>query len=612
MSNDRERNGHDAGPMARAIDRRALLAGAGGLAGLGTLGIPTGTAGAFAAAGRDPVSMAMHIHGSFSEGMASMDTHLDQARRIGVDVIWWTDHDFRLSGFGYRQAVGFDGPHEYDGPWDLTWNAPETTMLSPAAYAFVPGPRNPDESGGKLRVTGMSGGSSPWADYLVQGEAQNATYSTSYCDTTLVIDVRPETVSTNTQTIVEVVSSYRPARHGRPAGQYRIQYRVGDETGRHTEEDGLLGVVGIATEGADRWQRLTLDLRADHAALWPDTIADDACLWRLRLGVRARNGATATAYFDRLRFNRKRQTPSDGMAMLHDVIAKYRDRYPRITQYAATEVSLVMHLNAFGGDGKLPIYDQPNAAKDSTMSAQKAMVDWLHRHGATVSLNHPLQGTSGPDDLARRIVNSRGNGADVIEVGTDMTPNNLIKVFDIAARNAIFLTANGSTDDHKGNNWLGGRRWVTRVWSPTKRRGDLCAALEAGRAWFYDPLNWDGLLDLRVNGTTAMGGVLFTKHATFELTVRATALPKGSSVDIVVGKCDLAGVGHLAPVNRGRRVPARAFVGGRWSARIKRGGGVYVRAAITNRAGDLVGFSNPIWVLPVSRRDDIAVPPLRR
>jgi hypothetical protein len=59
----------------------------------------------FPKAVHDPVSMAMHIHGSFSEGIASMDAHLEQARRNGVDVIWWTDHDFRREAHGYRQAI---------------------------------------------------------------------------------------------------------------------------------------------------------------------------------------------------------------------------------------------------------------------------------------------------------------------------------------------------------------------------------------------------------------------------------------------------------------------------------------------------------------------------
>jgi predicted metal-dependent phosphoesterase TrpH len=47
--------------------------------------------------------MAMHLHGSFSEGTASMDAHLKQAQRLGVDVLWWTDHDFRVAALGYRR-----------------------------------------------------------------------------------------------------------------------------------------------------------------------------------------------------------------------------------------------------------------------------------------------------------------------------------------------------------------------------------------------------------------------------------------------------------------------------------------------------------------------------
>jgi hypothetical protein len=85
------------------LDRRSFLA-AGGLLGVNTIGVPIGAEGfAFPKAASDPVSMAMHIHGSFSEGIASMDAHLEQARRHGVDVIWWIDHDFRRTAHGYRQ-----------------------------------------------------------------------------------------------------------------------------------------------------------------------------------------------------------------------------------------------------------------------------------------------------------------------------------------------------------------------------------------------------------------------------------------------------------------------------------------------------------------------------
>ena len=55
------------------------------------------------------MSMSMHTHSSFSEGGsyadggggASMLSQLEQARRTGTDVVWWTDHDWRMEAFGY-------------------------------------------------------------------------------------------------------------------------------------------------------------------------------------------------------------------------------------------------------------------------------------------------------------------------------------------------------------------------------------------------------------------------------------------------------------------------------------------------------------------------------
>src|SRR5680860_1764197 len=112
-----------------------------------------------------------------------------------------------------------------------------------------------------------------------------------------------------------------------------------------------------------------MHLRADHAALWPDTVAGDASLKRFRVGVRARNTASVSAVVDRLRFRRERKTPADGAALLRSVVQEYRGRYPGIAQYAAAEVSLVSHLNAFGGDGALPTYRDKTLIKDTSLRA---------------------------------------------------------------------------------------------------------------------------------------------------------------------------------------------------------------------------------------------------
>lgn len=591
------------------LERRTLLkVAAGGLLGVGTMGLPTDSAaGAAQLSAGDPVTMAMHIHGSFSEGTASMDAHLQQAQRLGVDVIWWTDHDFRVGAFGYRQAVGFDGEHESENGLDWSWLPVIEGPTASAGHTFITTPHSPYEYGGALRIQATGSYTGAPAAYLLEGEASDLTYSTSYADTVLELDVLPEQVSANGQIVVEIVSSYRPATAGRPAGRYRLQYRVGAPAGRSTEDQGRLGVIGIPA--GTGWQRVRMDLRADHAALWPDTVAGDASLKQLRVGVRVRAGATARGVVDRLRFLRARRSAAQGMDMLRTAVSAYRGRYPGITQHAASEISLVNHLNAFGGDGTLPTYTQTRPTKDTSVRAERQMVRFLKSHGACVSINHPA-----PRGLEDLLVRTRGFGADVIEIGTHLRVERLAKPYDVAARNAVFLTASGVTDDHCGNDWLNHAtpRWVTGAWAASRHEADLSTAMRTGRAWFYDPLWWSGELDLLVDGHVPMGGVLLTRHRRVPVNVTATRLPQHGSVELVIGLCDRAGRGQLSPVNRSVVVPPRSFVQGHWSTNVHRRGGIYVRAMVRTGDGIIVGFSNPVWVLPESLVGTVSAPRGRR
>ena len=558
--------------------------------------------------------MAMHLHGSFSEGTASMDAHLHQAERLGVDIVWWTDHDFRQSAFGYRQAVGFDGDGELEDGKSWTWTQTSAgPALARSAHTFVSEPTSPDEPGRAMRLAATASGSSRWGTYLLEGVAWNFSYSTSYIDTTLTLDVLTERLGPDAHLVVEIGSSYRPATAGRPAGEYRLQYRLGGRVGRRTEDSGRLGVIGIPIADGAGWQRLVLDPCADHAGLWPDTVAGDASLKYFRVGVRVRKGATASAVVDRLRFRRQRNSPADGSALLLSVVREYRDRYPGIAQYPAGEVSLVDHLNAFGGDGVLPTYTDPALVKDETVQAQLDMVRFLHGHGAVVSINHPAPGPRGSEQLARTLVSTSGLGADVIEIGTTRTIEPLIRQYDIAARNAVFLTACGTTDNHDGIDWLGeiNPRWLTGVWAGDVSSQSACAALLAGRAWFYDPLKWSGELDLRIDGHVPMGGVLLTHRDDVAVAVTATALPGQGSLELVVGRCDRAGTSSLEPANRSRVVPADRVTGGLWSTTVRPLGGVFVRAMVRSAAGAVVGFSNPVWVLPAQVHDTLPVPAQR-
>src|SRR5262245_21739421 len=106
------------------VTRRQVLHGAASaavVAGVGGAVAPRVVHAAQAARGEIPILMAMHIHASFSEGIGSMQAHLAEAERIGVDVIWWTEHDHRMVARGYLTDVHFSGPVEYTDGVRLTW-----------------------------------------------------------------------------------------------------------------------------------------------------------------------------------------------------------------------------------------------------------------------------------------------------------------------------------------------------------------------------------------------------------------------------------------------------------------------------------------------------------
>ena len=93
-----------------------------------------------------------------------------------------------------------------------------------------------------------------------------------------------------------------------------------------------------------------------------------------------------------------------------------------------------------------------------------AMVKAVHARGGLTSYNHP--GSPDPAALGRELIETHNLGADLIEVGCPQDVDELAFAYDIAGRNAIFVTATGVTDDHFGEGWLDQpTRWITNAWA---------------------------------------------------------------------------------------------------------------------------------------------------
>lgn len=596
MSSD-HRNRTDDEESPGTVSRRTVLAGTVAGAAVAGLGVPsvsaaTARGGAGRAAGLRPVSMAMHIHGSFSEGPASYEAHLQQAREHGVDVIWWTDHDFRVAAHDHRAAVRFDGMSEFEGPLEWSWTADRQGDVAWGSADFVTDPRSPDEPGTAMRISGR--GTGDWGIVWYRATSWNSTYSVSMADTTVELDVLAEETGPGREFVFEINASHHPARHGRPAGRYLLQYRIGGtDTVRH-RQDGLKGVVELPVAQGE-WQRLRLRPVDDIRAIWPDLVAEDNSMHELRIGVRVRSEADTSVVVDRMRFDRGTGAGPSGIELRRSVLDRYRDEYPDIVHYESFEVSLVRHLNWFGGELTMPELPSP-PYRDNDPDLTEQMIEFMHGHGALAQWNHPLDVES-PESLVRLMIERNNLGADIVEIGRSPF-DDLRHVLDAAARNAVFFTAVGVSDDHAGRNWIDQRNNnVTSVWARSTDIDELVAALRAGRAWWTDPARWSGALSIEAFGRQAMGSVLVTAAARVPVKLAATDLPAGATLEIVESPVDYPGPDDPTPATRSTTVPAGDLDNGRYEHLVEPGAGSYVRLQVRDAAGGVVGESNPFWIL---------------
>ncbi|MBF8189741.1 hypothetical protein ITP53_29210 [Nonomuraea sp. K274] len=604
---------------ANEVTRRRVLGtglGVGIAAAIGPLKAASAIAEASAPRrlGAVPVSMSLHTHSSFSEGGswagggggASMMAQLDQAMKAGIDVVWWSDHDWRMSAYGYYDNIAFDGTDEDGG---LQWVVENSGTVTDAQHAFVDDPHSPDEAGKAMRVA-ATGPAAEWGVSYLWANTGNSFYSTNLSDTTLEIDVLGEQIGPDAEIVVQVETSFRPETAGRPKGVYVLEYRLGTETSRRLETP-LTGVVTTTSTG--EWQTLRMNLLDDVKAFWPDLIAEDSGLARLRFGARARDNATAQGVFDRLRIDRARDRTGDPLKWpvkhQRELMRRLSKRYPTVTQLLSSEVSMIRHMNVYMEDFEL--YPYPDRGKapvlDNSIEGIEKVVKWYHDRGALVQYNHP------PINHAE-LVATRALGTDLMEV-CDATGNLTVTTtrltqYDVAARNAIFLTATSQIDDHAGQNWIGQPHlFATSLWAHSKSAGNLLRAMASGQAWFQHQRLWPtGQIDMTVGHKRAMGAVIRTDATSVPVDLFVGNLPADATVQVVVGVCDRKG--DTTPAVEKHPYPASAFAEGTMRFPLDRQNGRYLRVEVHDSSGALLGAGNPLWLLPAG--EDIEIPKARR
>ena len=604
-----------------SFSRRTLLQAGVALAGAGVLvGREGWRAPAVAATTYDDLpgySMAMHVHSSFSEFYGSMEAQLYQAQINSVNVLWWTDHDQRMEALNYRSVVHFtsltnentNGP-----PW--LWQMQTSGSLMPSStggIAAIGAPHDPIR-GSSLFLSAQSTSNSPatlgfYAQTVTPPSRAAENERANLYGQQWSIAVLPTSIGADGYLELRISSSYHLAHSGRPAGAYSLSYRFGGSGVPGTRSsDGLVGIVNVPVV-TGKWNAVTITPCNDIAAIWPDMDYHDFSSAGITLNA-VSAGLPVSGNFDYLRFFRQYTTGNIPFETQQAIGAGYAATFPGVTQRQGMEMGLEQpHINWFGGAISIPTY--AGVTSETYEAYLQEQVVNCHTAGGLTSYNHPY-GTTNPallpqptqdsmmSQVAATLLSNYALGSDILEVGyvhrAGVDLNHHVGLWDVLSRNALFLTGNGTNDDHGGTDWanVNSNNWVTWVWAPSTGEADLSNALGAGRAW-TSSLNYPCSLDLLVDGVCPMGSVSVSSLPVRNLELFATGIPPGGSLQVLQGAVDYAGQAALVP----NVTPIASFssIPGAVSIPIDTATSSFLRTALLNSTGSVVAVSNPIWLL---------------
>lgn len=579
--------------------------------------------------GERSLSLAGHLHGAFSEKTGSAAAHYAEANRLGIDAVAITDHDWRLANRCFREAFHFSAMSESgpDGVWRLvtTRDAGLTTASGASIVTTDVCPGDTARGAGSLRVTAASTSASV-ARLTVTLDAAGATdnYSGNAGGRRLHVWVKPLRSVADSALSLCCLYSTDP-QHA--AKQAVYQFRT-DVTSRTVQRSRGNVVTVLLPVRAGAWNEIVIDPAADVAQLWADQVAGDSSLTEVAFQASGANRLAADGLFGGFSWEFQPgwtydtgYVPSAGgynpLASYLDTVSAVAAKYPGILSLYGLEHSVDHHFCQIGGTPFLyPYADRSGKPHPSLADAVGFdQVAAIRGRGGVVTANHPFGAGSTlppPATRARVLAATKQRylalgfwDADVLETGYDKRDMDLPghqSLFDCALSNGYFITANGVSDDHVGDNWSRQtNRFLTHLWTGSRTEAGIQVALRGGRAVVGRLGDWSGALDLDLNGRARMGQVLVDPATrTDHLVVEATGLPAGSSVRVLRGAVDYSGAGSADP-SPVATLSAAAFSRGSATASLPYAReGCYYRVDVESADGGLVAFSNPVFHLPAA------------
>lgn len=543
--------------------------------------------------GLAPVTAAMHVHGSWSEGTGSWEAQFAQAAALGIDLLYLSDHDFRAEAYNYMTSLA------------------GITMVTSAQGGLRQ--KSTTVTGATVRLLAESSGSSP-ASVMTSVQAKPAAFNrlrTSIAGTTLSVAFPAARIDPGSTFEIRVQLSIHPAYGSRPAGQFEVHYQFGAATvSTYLTGGGLVAVFAMPTPAAG--STYTFDLAHDVQSQWPDMLSVDNAFYMLSLVASSPRAGSVVDVRATLGLGRSQNAPAAIIALHQSIVDTYGPRYPAMAVWPTVEISrLTPHVIPYGVPAFMP--DQSLITPASMATYYPQMVASVHAQGGVVSWAHPFGYSGGPlltqtqQDANRRAIftsmmaNGR-YGTDLLEIGYAVRGQaslaSHLALWDTFSRWAVFVTGTGVNDDHQGLQWSTlGNGFTTGLWAASTAQRDVVAALSAGRAYTFHPGSWPGgQLDMLVDGSVPMGKVSVSATGTRTLAVAAAKLPAGSLVEIVSGAVDFTGSDPLTRVVA-TLTASSLGPGGTAAVTVDTSASCFLRAQVRTSAGTVVGVGNPVWLL---------------
>ncbi len=537
-----------------------------------------------------PVMVALHTHASLSEGTASVDAQMDLMSRSGYDAVFWTEHDWRVSGTDYPQAYSFEDQ------MDLSTWLMVPRRLDPGIQATItPVDRRATHGTRSLEINARrdtpGGGDPPAAAWAFRASRGHHIRSLAQ-DLSLALDLFPDLDNPfGSEFTIELVLSDQPRVHR------RLLYRVETLPGSGAPRQVVLPSPFSPTETSvviiepGRWTRIVIPVSSHARALFPEGL--DNALTGVKFGIMVHEGA-ARWNMDNLQI--EVAVTGDPLLALQESWTRF---YPAMASHVSAEISYyVPHFNTYTPQRFLLDYN--TVTQDNYVTA--ALQETRNRQGA-LSLNHPLGfGVPYPAQHLEDQFRHRFFGADLLEAGyrfrggADLRRH--LAFWDRGLAEGIPVSGIGVTDAHgagRGNGftrdennfatwlgWFGGVNDSPAV-DPSSR-DSLIDALLAGRLVFGDPLLFHGALRLDMDQVHGPGAVVMGPARTHTVVLDGEDLPPGGRADLMLD----GRVHSTVPIDASGRVHLEADLPAVAQA---------VRAEVWDARGEPVVFTNAILLL---------------